>query len=96
MPRGRPKKVQNETKTQDKIKAEYQVKGKTKLVSALCRQSICIKGNYYTFEYKEERELPVTEEINLIKEKDSLWYSVNSEVDNQINNLLDWLNEKNQ
>ncbi len=101
MPRGRPKKkpetdnmVIEPTNILDNQSNNYNIQGKTKTISAMCRQSISIKGNYYTFEYKEERELPLTDSINLTKEKDDLWYSVNSEVDNQINNLIDWLEQR--
>ena len=109
MPRGRPKKSSEEMISSthkeipniseiDKVNPvqEYQIQGKVKSISAMCRQSVSIRGNYYTFEYKEERELPLTNNINLVKEKDALWYSVNSEVDNQINNLIEWLEEQRQ
>lgn len=77
-------------------KSEYEIQGKVKVMSAMCRQSRSIRGNYYTFEYKEERELPLTNSINLAKEKDDLWYSVNSEVDRQICDLVEWLeNQQN-
>ena len=109
MPRGRPKKLSEEMISSihneipnisetDKVNQvqEYQIQGKVKSISAMCRQSVSIRGNYYTFEYKEERELPITNNIDLVKEKDALWYSVNSEVDNQINNLIEWLENQCQ
>lgn len=102
MPKGRPRKVSTDkpisppiTTMQDNcttdISTEYTVKGKPKTISALCRQSVSQYGNYYTIEYKEERELPLDEDINLNKEKEALWYSVNSEVDKQLNDLMEWV-----
>ena len=70
----------------------YEILGKPKLISAMSRQSISYRGNYYTFEYKEERELPTDTFVDLNKEKDALWTSVNSEVDKQINDMIDFLN----
>lgn len=72
----------------------YKIQGKTKTMSAMSRQSISYRGNYYTFEYSEERELPISDDINLVKEKESLWYSVNSEVDKQICDMLEFLQNK--
>lgn len=99
MPRGRPKKnVNNSNNSNNTTKISttesYEIKGQPKTISAMCRQSISYRGNYYTFEYKEERELPLITDIDLIKEKDALWFSVNSEVDNQINNLIEFLENK--
>jgi hypothetical protein len=73
---------------------EYKILGKPKVISAKQRQSISYRGNYYTFEYYEERELPISDDVNLAKEKESLWYSVNSEVDNQICDMLEFLQNK--
>ena len=87
MPRGRPKK----NKIEETVTTEYQIQGQVKTISAMCRQSVSIHNNYYTFEYKEERELPLNNNIDLAKEKESLWYSVNSEVDKQINDQIEWI-----
>lgn len=85
--------VKNETLDYPNMSKDevYEIKGKVKTISAMSRQSISYRGNYYTFEYKEERELPINEYIDLIQEKDSLWISVNSEVDKQINDMIEFL-----
>lgn len=85
--------VKNETLSYPNTSKDevYEIKGKVKTISAMSRQSISYRGNYYTFEYKEERELPINEYIDLIQEKDSLWTSVNSEVDKQINDMIEFL-----
>lgn len=74
--------------------AEYKIQGKTKTISAMSRQSISYRGNYYTFEYSEERELPINANINLDKEKEALWYSVNFEIDKQVNDMIAFLEDK--
>jgi ATP phosphoribosyltransferase len=65
--------VKNETLDYPNMSKEevYEIKGKVKTISAMSRQSISYRGNYYTFEYKEERELPINECVDLIQENEA-------------------------
>ncbi len=103
MPRGRPKKIKDEVINLSEVDNdivenvkpnEYKIQGRTKTISAMSRQSISYRGNYYTFEYGEERELPTNANINLDKEKEALWYSVNFELDKQVNDMIAFLEDK--
>ena len=68
--------------------AEYVSKCKTKTISATSRASIKVGDSFYTLEFTEERTVPQTSGVDLIKEKDALWDEVNSQVDKQIEDVL--------
>ena len=68
--------------------AEYVSKCKTKTISATSRASIKVGDSFYTLEFTEERTVPQTSEVDLVKEKDALWDEVNSQVDKQIEDVL--------
>lgn len=68
--------------------AEYLSKCKTKTISATSRASIKVGDSFYTLEFTEERTVPQTSNVDLIKEKDLLWDEVNSQVDKQIEDVL--------
>ena len=67
----------------------YEVKGRTTKITATSRCAIKIKDNYYTLELSEERVMPENEEIDLDKEYKALFDSINVEIDNQMQDVLD-------
>ena len=66
----------------------YEVKGKTTKITATSRCAIKIKDNFYTQELIEERVLPENEEVDLDKEYEALFNSVNDEIDRQMQDIL--------
>ena len=62
----------------------YEVKAKINKISATSRASVCVNKNYYTVEYSEERIVPDTDDVDIIKERNDLWDTVNNECDEQI------------
>lgn len=68
--------------------SEYVQQAKTVKISATSKATIQIKGNYYSFAYSEERELPEDQlRVNIEKERELLWETLNTEVDNQIQEI---------
>lgn len=65
---------------------EYVSKATTTLIKASSRASIKISESYYTVEYCEERSIP--EDCDIEKERTLLWDTANSEVDSQIEEIL--------
>lgn len=65
----------------------YEVKGKTTKITATSRCAIKIRDNYYTIELSEERAMPDCD-VDMSKEYDALFTSVNDEVDRQMNEIL--------
>lgn len=63
-------------------------KAKTTAIKFTSRASIKVDDSYYTVEACEERMIPDIEGINLEEERKALWDTVNSEVDNQIEDIL--------
>lgn len=61
----------------------------TKSITATSRASVSINKNYFTVEYSEERIIPDTEDIDIEEERKKLWYDVNREVDDQIQDIYD-------
>ena len=57
-------------------------------ISATSRASVKVRDNFYTVEYCEERALPNDEDIDIEAERQMLWDTVNSECDNQIEEIL--------
>lgn len=66
----------------------YEVKGKTTKITATSRCAIKIKDNFYTQELIEERVLPENEEVDLDKEYEALFNSINDEIDRQMQDIL--------
>lgn len=66
----------------------YEVKGKTTKITAISRCAIKVKDNYYTMELSEERTIPDDVEIDLEKEYDDLFNSINAEIDKQCQDVL--------
>lgn len=67
----------------------YESKAKTTKISATSRSAIKIRESYYTVEATEERSLPeYVEGIDLNAEWELLWASVNTVVDNQVEEIV--------
>ena len=77
-------------------KKEYQSKAVTTTIKASSRRSIGIakrtSTEYYTIEYTEERTVP--EDCDIDKERTFLWDTVNSEVDKQIEDIIEFYKKK--
>lgn len=65
-------------------------------ISATSRASIKIKDSFYTMEYTEERLIPNNDDtyIDIEKERQMLWDTVNNEVDTQIQEIVTLANAK--
>lgn len=63
---------------------------KTTTIRATSRASVKIGESYYTVEYQEERLLPDTDidDAQLAEERAVLWDVCNTEVDNQIRDII--------
>lgn len=66
----------------------YERKAITTQIRATSRASCKIHDNYYTVEYSEDRTIPDIEGVDIEEEKRILWDDVNTEVDNQIEDIL--------
>lgn len=62
---------------------EYEVKAKTTSIRYTSRLSIKIHESFYTVEACEERIIPDVEGVDIEKEREALWDTVNSECDKQ-------------
>ena len=63
--------------------SEYESKAKITKISATSRMSIRLKENYFTIEYTEERVIPDLPDIDIGKERELLWDTVNGQCDDQ-------------
>lgn len=61
----------------------YAPKAIVSKISATSRCSVKIRDNFYTVEYSEERIIPAIDGVDIEKEREILWETVNNEVDNQ-------------
>jgi hypothetical protein len=68
--------------------AKYEVKGKTTKIIATSRCAVKIKDNYYTTELSAERVLPESDDVDLNKEYEDLFNSINDEVDRQMTDII--------
>lgn len=59
---------------------------KTTTIRATSRISTKIKDTFYTFEYCEERQIEDGDDV--VAEREKLWNTCNSEVDNQVEETL--------
>lgn len=66
---------------------DYEVKGVPTKITATSRVAIKIKDNYYTVECSEERTIPDVEGVDMEKERQALFDSVNATVDGQIEDI---------
>lgn len=67
---------------------EYKIAGKTVSIKFTSRASVKVNDSFYTVEACEERMIPDIEGVDIEKEKEALWDSVNSECDSQIQEIL--------
>lgn len=66
---------------------EYSSKAVISKISAVSRMSVKIKESYYTLEYAEERIIPAEQGVDIVKEREMLWDTVNAEVDKQVEDV---------
>lgn len=67
----------------------YRQQAKVIKILGTSKATVQIKNNYYSFSYSEERELPEDQSrVDIEKERELLWETLNSEVDNQINEIM--------
>lgn len=74
--------------------SNYKSKAKISSIRATSRASVKVKDNYYTVEYTEERLIPDSEDIDMDLERKILWDTVNTECDNQIEDILTMYTKK--
>lgn len=67
---------------------EYTSEATTVTITATSRASCKIRDNYYTVEYSETRSIPDSNTVDINKERQLLWDTVNSECDGQIEEIL--------
>lgn len=67
---------------------EYESKAIISTIKATSRASVKIGDSYYTMEYCEERVIPDVDDVDIATERQILWDTVNAEVDNQINDIM--------
>lgn len=67
---------------------DYTPKAVTTTIVATSRASVKIQDSFYTVEYHEERTIPQIDGVNLSAEREALWNTVNSECDNQIEEII--------
>lgn len=79
-----------------KKKSEYESKAVPVSIKFSSRASIKIGDNFYTVEASEERMIPQIEGVNMDKERQLLWDTVNNECDQQVADIVDMYKEKNQ
>ena len=73
--------------------SDYEAKAVITTIKATSRASVSVKmkngtTNFYTVEYGEERAIPDVEDVDIEAEKRILWNAVNTEVDNQVEEIL--------
>lgn len=73
---------------------DYKVKGIPTKITATSRVAIKIKDNYYTVECSEERAIPDVDGVDIEKERQALFDSVNATVDEQIADIYDTFKKK--
>lgn len=66
----------------------YESKAKTTKISATSRASVKVRDSYYTVEYQEERAIPDIDSVDLEREREMLWATVNDECDRQVQDII--------
>lgn len=64
------------------------MKAITTTIKATSRASVKVGDSFYTVEYCEERSIPAEIDVDLDEERRLLWDTCNTEVDNQIADIL--------
>ena len=72
----------------------YESKAKITTIKATSRASVKIRDNFITVEYSEERVIPEVEGVSIEAEREILWTIVNTECDNQIQEIKDCFGSK--
>ena len=67
---------------------EYKPLAETISIAATSRCSVKVQDNFYTVEYHEERKIPEGIAVDIVKEREALWDTVNNECDNQVQEIL--------
>lgn len=65
---------------------------KVMTIKASSRASVKVGDSYYTIEYCEEHSLDENDDIT--EEREKLWNTCNTEVDNQIEDILNTFSKK--
>ena len=65
----------------------YESKATITTIAATSRASVKIKDNYFTVEYHEERVIPDVDGVDIKRERELLWDTVNAECDTQIEDI---------
>ena len=76
-------------------KKQYESQAIPTSITATSRISVKIHDTFYTFEFVEERAFPIDlvdeGKIDFIKEKEMLWDEVHSQVDRQVQDVVESL-----
>ena len=75
-------------------KQAYVSKAHTTKITATSRTALKIRDNYYTLEATEERVIEATDGVNLDKEWELLFDSVNNIVDTMAQDTIDAVTKK--
>lgn len=70
------------------MKKEYKSQAVVTSIKFTSRASVKVGDSFYTVEACEERTIPDGIEVDIAKERESLWDCVNTECDNQIQDIL--------
>ena len=68
--------------------SSYESKAQISTIRATSRASVKVRDNFYTVEYCEERTIPTDIDVDIDKERQLLWDTVNDEVDKQIEDII--------
>lgn len=69
-------------------KNKYDSKAITTSIRFTSRASVKVKDSFYTVEATEERMIPQIEGVDIQKERELLWETVNIECDEQIQEII--------
>ena len=69
-------------------KSTYVSQAKTVSIRFTSRAAVKIGDNYFTIEACEERVIPDVSGVDIDRERELLWDTVNSECDNQIQDIM--------
>lgn len=70
------------------------INGKTTAIRFTSRASVKVGDSFYTVEACEERMIPDIDGIDMEEERQALWDTVNTECDNQIQDILKTFSKK--
>lgn len=70
---------------------EYEPKAIVTKITATSRVAVKKRDNYYTVELTEERMIPDVDDVDMDAERAALFDAVNTEVDRQVEDILNSL-----